>query len=452
MIRKIINQKLFCFNLEQNKIEVSKLPIKIPRDGMSAKKFKVVTIIDTALLIPPIAGIPYRLYYLSDTLAKMGHPQTWIVGNRKFRKIQELEELKQVNVKIYLLPPAQFYKINCLLTLIEKEKPDIIQFEETPTFLKLGLFLKRSTGLPIILEIHDIEALLRKSLGRKEQEVDLAHFLQYFAGQCADALITTTMEDYRVLINQIGIPKEKLFFAPNGVRTNIPNRKINVKENILVYLGNMFYWPNQQGLIFLIEKVLPLVQKTFPDVKLKIIGGAPETLKSKYQSKSGVMFIGQIKNRNILNRELSNSTIGLCTVFAGSGMKVKILDYAINGLPVIVTPLGMSGYSDVKSLIHAKPSKENVSQKIIELLKDKDRAANIGKKTRKIILQKFAWRKIAKTMINTYEFAYRLNKSTKGIFNIPFPLWLEEKRYNTGVSKQIFLINKGKIKLYENPK
>ncbi len=102
MINKIINYNYLSFNPKTGKIIITPLPgnkikqSKLPRDK---KNFRVGIIIDTALSIPPTTGVTYRLYYLSQSLARQGYEQIWFIGNRNFPTPESLNGLKNQEIK-----------------------------------------------------------------------------------------------------------------------------------------------------------------------------------------------------------------------------------------------------------------------------------------------------------------------------------------------------------------
>ena len=446
MISKLINHHFFSFDL-------SKKEIKIGRSSSTKlkRKSKIGIIIDTAILIPPTTGVTYRLYYLSKELSKLGYKQIWFLANRKFYKESILRELINKDIIIYLFSPQEFYNTKLLQKYIFKEKIDILQYESTQTFLHLGLELKKLNKLPTILELHDVEASLFSTLKKSKRNINLMNFLQFIGGQYADALICMTPIDYKLLTKEIRISQEKLFLVSNGIDGKIfPHNKICPKRNVIIFLGNMFYPPNKQALIFLCNKVLPLVKKQIPDIKLKAIGMVPESVQKRYIYRDDIVFTGEIKNLKLFNRELSSGTVGMATVFSGSGMKVKILNYCANGLPVITTSIGASGYENIKNLIVVQPNSKSITDAVIFLLKHKKLAEKLGQESRKLIIKEFSWRKIAKQMTKVYDLVYQIKNSTSEIINVSnlTPFWLEEGRdVKKALTKSYRINDKGTYEL-----
>lgn len=439
MIRRIIDDELFVH--EGGKV-YSALNAKNGNDV----KYTIAIIIDTVMAIPPTTGVTYRLYYLSKELVSRGHKILWILGNRNFKTQKSLNELRKTGIKIHLLSPDIFYDADYVSAILIKEKVEIVQYEITQTFLSIGLQIRERTRIPVLLELHDVEATLRDTLDRKD-ESSLMKFLQRIAGEYADAVISMTPIDYHTLVEKIGIQKTKMVLVPNGVNT----RKItyptqNKSKNTLLFLGNLFYPPNQRGFEYVADELMPELNKN-RKIVLKSIGMTPKELSTKYKDRSDIIFLGEMKNEQNFIDEIDSSTIGLCIVFAGSGMKIKILDYCMAGLPVITTTVGASGYEKLDSLI-IKDDKQGIIKAIEQLLDNTVEAQDIGRKNQEKILALYGWPKIAEK----FEVALAL----AGNFNLKYlkeasfrPFWMEENRHAVDILNSHFVIENNIIHKYE---
>lgn len=439
MIKRIIDDELFVH--ESGKV-YSALRTKNGND----KKYTIAIIIDTVVAIPPTTGVTYRLYYLSKELVSRGHKILWILGNRNFGTQESLNELSKSGVKIHLLPPDIFYDADYVSTILIKEKVEIVQYEITQTFLNVGLQIRERTGLPVLLELHDVEATLRDTLDRKD-ESPLMKFLQYVAGEYADAVISMTPMDYHTLVEKIGIQKTKMVLVPNGVSAKkITCAVQNKSKNTILFLGNLFYPPNQRGFEYIADKIMPELSKN-GKVVLKSIGMIPKKLVTKYINKSDIIILGEVKNEQNFVDEISSSTIGLCIVFAGSGMKIKILDYCLAGLPVISTTIGASGYEELDSLI-IKDNKQEIIEAIEKLFSNSTEAQKIGRQNQEKILELYGWQKIAEKFETALALAEDFN--LKRFKELGFqPFWMEENRHTVDVLSSHFVIDNDIIHKYE---
>jgi polysaccharide biosynthesis protein PslH len=202
-------------------------------------------------------------------------------------------------------------------------------------------------------------------------------------------------------------------------------------------LGNLFYPPNQKGFEYVINELMPQLCKS-KKVILKSIGMIPEELKSRYKNRSDVIILGEIKNEQMFVNEVGSSSVGLCTVFAGSGMKIKILDYCLAGLPIVSTTIGASGYEEISSLI-IKDDKEQIIEAILGLLDDATSAQEIGLKNKAGVLNLYGWSKICEKFETALALAedFNLRHFEEATFQ---PFWLEEKRHAVDVLHSHFII------------
>lgn len=119
------------------------------------------------------------------------------------------------------------------------------------------------------------------------------------------------------------------------------NKDIKSKKNRkkIVFSGVMDYMPNILAAEFIINEIMP---KLPLDYSITFVGkNVPLELK-KYES-SRIHFTGFVKN---MKKELEKYDIYLCPILAGSGVKNKILQASLVGLPIIVNHLGIEGIKE----------------------------------------------------------------------------------------------------------
>jgi len=437
-ISKIINQYSYFFENDE---------ILIKRNRHNSKRISIGIIVDTAFTIPPKTGVCYRLYYLSKELFKNGINIKIFLCNRNYNNDDNINELsREKDLEIHLIPEKIFYNLKSLFKIIKSSRVDAIQFEDSETAILLGGYLKEKLNVPLFLELHDNETIFKKSIGGyKYSDLVLTNFVHYISGELADLIIITTKGDAKDFIEDVGISSAKLVVSPNGVDPKLPYYGPNIKEKNIIFIGNLFYPPNRQAMEIIFKKILPKLSSQH--FQVTFVGIAPKELVNKYTSQN-IIFTGFVNN---LNRELKKATIALCPVVAGSGMKVKILNFAAAGLPIISTTIGANGYEDLKSII----LEDDISKysKIIQKLRQKPNLIKeIGKQNRKDIIKYFSWSKIAKELANIYHIHitnYNRKLSFKNhellIKKVPKPFWLTEKRVEINQNPNYYIIKNGKV-------
>ncbi len=400
-------------------------------------------IIDTDLKIPPITGVTYRLYYLSRRLTENGLKVKIFICNRNIKNIND-EKLLYENSQLeyHIIPEKVFYNSSKLLRIIKREDINILQFEDSVSVLRYEKIF-HNLNIPVCLEMHDVEASLKEMLNYCDGDIRKTNEVSNKACKLVNRVICMTTLDYFELINKIGTKKNKLEIVPNPIDTRVFKfLGANIKSDNIIFIGNMFYWPNQNAALNIINEIVPKVLNSNKNTKFYFIGMVPKKIK-KFENKN-IIFIGKTKD---INRYLKKATIALCPVSEGSGMKVKILNYCAAGIPVITTNIGLSGYEEVKSLI-LENKITNYPNIVINLLKDKKKILEIGKANRRYIVKNFNIDLLSEKIIKIYQNILQnntyKNKSNLNNYKVPFPLWISEKRVRKINNDNYYIIKNGK--------
>lgn len=411
------------------------------------KNITLGIIIDTALRIPPNTGVTYRLYFLSKKLTEKGLKVKLFLCNRNINSDKDAESLFESSaVEYHIIPEKIFYDVKKMKGIIKENSLNILQFEDAISLLRyyeIGMKL----NIPICLEMHDVETTLKEFLGYCKNEIKNAQTISHNACKLAQAIICMTSLDRSELIRKVNVSKSKLTLISNPVDLDqFPYYGPYVKLFKIIFVGNMFYWPNKNAVEQIAQKIYPRIIKKVKDVKFYFIGMVPKEIRKKYE-KDDFVFTGSVDN---LNKYLKIATIALCPVTEGSGMKVKLLNYCAAGLPVITSKIGASGYEKVKSLL-IENDIDNYSNIVVYLLNHQSELRRIGRSNRKYMEKNFDINNIADKTIQLYKktidnFQYknkiiRKEQTTK----LTQLLWLDEKRVKTIANKNYYVINNGKI-------
>ncbi|PUA34640.1 hypothetical protein C8Z91_34815 [Paenibacillus elgii] len=215
-----------------------------------------------------------------------------------------------------------------------------------------------------------------------------------------DGVICFTKEDMESMV-QLGADKRKVFLLPCGTNpgkiNNVGAKALN-KHNML-FLGNLFHEPNRIALKDIRKIILPRVRKRFPDARLILVGDAPRELVKEIMCDESISYKGTVED---LNEVFKETSIALCPITSGSGMRIKVLDYLTAGLPIVTTEMGVKDAITNKGVIF-----ENDVQKFAEHIinifnsdiSDVQRECNLARQ----IAEGLAWEKIAEDSITIYK-------------------------------------------------
>jgi len=191
-----------------------------------------------------------------------------------------------------------------------------------------------------------------------------------------DFLVPITSRDADVL-EKLG-NKKPCFVLPTGFAgelTSYPPIELNTP--VLAHLGALDWLPNQEGLLWFVDEVWPLLKKKIPGIEFHLAGrNAPEWF-IKRMNVTGVTMHGEIEDAGSF---IQSYPIHIVPLFSGSGMRIKIVEGMAGGRVVVTTTIGTEGIdTQHKENIIIADSPELFASEIIEALGDPDYCRRIGK-------------------------------------------------------------------------
>lgn len=174
----------------------------------------------------------------------------------------------------------------------------------------------------------------------------------------------------------------------NGINDALFNFEYKPKNNNLVFIGNLLYPPNRQGLSFFCKNIWPIILKAIPTTKFLIIG------------RGGIEFFNNLPNIEILGfvdnpySLMTEQGLFISPADFGAGVPTKSLLAMAIGLPVVSTitnAAGIEGAIDKDNICLIDYNKyAEAAEKIIDILQDENYRKKIGLAGKKLILEKYS--------------------------------------------------------------
>jgi len=129
-----------------------------------------------------------------------------------------------------------------------------------------------------------------------------------------------------------------------------------------ITIGNLLHQPNVDSVLYLKKEIWPEIRKQLPNVELHIYGAyAPQQVLELHNKKEGFLIKGWAEN---VSGVMSNARVCLTPLRFGAGLKGKLLDAMIYGLPSITTTVGAEGIAgdlpfsgivldEIEAIVHA---------------------------------------------------------------------------------------------------
>jgi glycosyltransferase involved in cell wall biosynthesis len=153
-----------------------------------------------------------------------------------------------------------------------------------------------------------------------------------------DGVSVCTDEDVALLSD--AHPGSKVFKVVNVIdRPLLPPPPPSQSSRIL-FVGNLSFGPNVQGLRTFIDEAWPLVQERCPSARLSIVGLDPNTEVVELAKTHGFSLTA---NAPDLQPHYQDCDMVIAPILFGSGTRIKILEAMAYGRPVVSTSIGAEG-------------------------------------------------------------------------------------------------------------
>jgi sugar transferase (PEP-CTERM/EpsH1 system associated) len=187
----------------------------------------------------------------------------------------------------------------------------------------------------------------------------------------------------------------------NGVdlETFSENGTPDVEQHSVIYTGNMTYYPNIDGAIYLAREIFPLVQEQISDAKLYIVGQDPPK-KVKSLENAHIVVTGFVPD---IQDYYLRSAVAVSPIRFGAGTLNKILEPLALGVPVVSTSIGFEGLRlqhGEHILIADNP--EAFAEAIVTVLTDQSLRKNLSENGKRVIRNLYGWDTIVQNLEHIY--------------------------------------------------
>lgn len=182
--------------------------------------------------------------------------------------------------------------------------------------------------------------------------------------------------------------KEQIVIIPNGVDQEYFKPYKTKKITDLVFIGNMGYPPNIDCAEYLVNKVLPLIHRKYPEIILTLAGATPHTRVRALASEK-VVVTGWVDD---IREYYAGARIFLAPMQLGTGLQNKLLEAMAMRLPCITSTLcnaALLGSEGKEILIGNTPAE--VAEHTIELLDKMEFADAIALNGYLFIKSTYSW-------------------------------------------------------------
>lgn len=257
--------------------------------------------------------------------------------------------------------------------------------------------------VPRVLFAHNVEHMIWKRLGQVEPrmwrrvllELEWRKMRRAEAQACARAGLTVAVSDVDRAILAACAPGARVEAIPTGVDTAYftPTGSPETPE-ALVFVGSMDWFPNDDGMMFFIEAVLPRIRREVPGISLTVVGRDPSRRLRNAAANAAVRVTGTVSD---VRPYAAEAAVFVVPLRVGGGTRLKIFEALAMGKAVVSTAVGAEGLPLVPGthFVQADAPAE-FADAVVALLRDPARRRALGRAGRRLVEERYSWAQVAR--------------------------------------------------------
>jgi polysaccharide biosynthesis protein PslH len=294
-----------------------------------------------------------------------------------------------------------------LRSLLQEETPDVIVCD----FLVTAGAIPWDWPGPKVLFTHNVEAViwrrhyevarnpLWKSVSWREWKRTAAAERRYL--QKADHVLAVSNNDRDAFAKLL--PPEKISVIPTGADTEFfkPSEE-NEMPNSLVFTGSLDWLPNEDGILYFVNEILPLVRRELPDATLCVVGRRPSRrLRELVCRTPNIELTGWVED---VRPYVAQRSVYVVPLRIGGGTRLKIFEAMAMEKAIVSTSIGAEGLP-VKNGEHLFVADDPASfaRMTLRLLGDASLRAKIGQAARHLVGENYSWASVTKEFAEVLE-------------------------------------------------
>ena len=280
--------------------------------------------------------------------------------------------------------------------LLERADIDVLVCD----FLAPSVNVPAAVHVPTVLFQHNVEAQIwERHAAVAEQPLRRAYLRRQWRrmyaferAQCRrfDHVVAVSAEDaewfsreYRPrAVSYVPTGVDAEYFRPTGTRPPDPNT--------VLFTGSMDWMPNEDGVAYFVESMLPRVQAAIPDATLTIVGRNPSPpVRALAERNPGVRVTGTVPDTRPY---LEGASVVVVPLRVGGGTRLKIFEAMAMEKAIVTTTIGAEGLPvrhGEHLLIADTP--EAFAEAVTKLLRDPQGASALGARAAELVRSRFGW-------------------------------------------------------------
>ena len=257
---------------------------------------------------------------------------------------------------------------------------------------------------PLVIAAHNVESMIWSRYAETEKRTITRWYIRHqckkfkrferWAFQRAERLIMVSDEDARRAVTSF--VARDIDIIENGVDIRQYAQTVVTRNpKTMIFLGSLDWRPNLDGIAQFIERVFPAVLKEEPDTVLEIVGrNPPPRLTKEIQKYPNICLHSNVPD---VVPYLSSAGLMVVPLRIGSGSRLKIIEAAANGLPIVSTRIGAEGLNFLEGRHYLSADQiEDMTKPILQVMRNVEASQEMAAQARTVVEKQYDWDVLAK--------------------------------------------------------
>ena len=215
-------------------------------------------------------------------------------------------------------------------------------------------------------------ALARCDLVLAVSQADVATFSRLYPGAARRAMHVV----------QTGVDTD--YFSPSTAPTRAAH---------LVFTGSMDWLPNEDGMRYFVDDILPRIRALEPSVTLSIVGRDPTPAVRQLAAAAGIEVTGRVED---VRPYIAQSEVYVVPLRIGGGTRLKIFEAMAMGRAVVSTTIGAEGLpvTPGRDIVIADDP-DAFARAVVDLIRNPDDRRRIEADARQLVVDRYDWSAVA---------------------------------------------------------
>lgn len=200
---------------------------------------------------------------------------------------------------------------------------------------------------------------------------------------------------------ECGAPFSKVEVIPNGISLDrkAGNKRPSIypaDRPVVCFVGNMGYTANEDGALWFLKKIWPLIKHEVPDAVFAAVGGQPREKLRHYHNGDDIWVTGWVPE---VESYVKYAKVTVAPLRVAAGMQNKVALSLGLGVPVVATSSAVGWLPpEGRKWVLQTQEEEDFARKVAETLLRPRKAKALAMKGRGFILKNYRWNSSGKAL------------------------------------------------------